>query len=201
MSSSTASESQHAEKPSPEQVREAAKAVGSFLANQTYAVVGGAACSLLGSQRVTEDVDIVVPRGATKETRNALKNQPTYFDSDPRVEVEILAPPSLFRETFDASTPFVLIGNPKVLKPTLILNAKCNAISGRATEGKKASDAEDIKFCLQWCHGNGVIPTAEEVPNADADFVRRFASVYGGKEDWAKIGYNFETGKFTGRAE
>ena len=205
-SSSTTPGSQHGAKPSPEQVREVAQAIGSFLGDRTYAVVGGAACSLLGSQRVTEDVDIVVPRGATKDTRNVFKSQPDYFDvdnrtlhtyyrSDPKVDVEILSPPSLFRESFDASTPFVVIGNTRVLKPTLILNAKCNSILGRSTDEKKRTDAMDIRFCLDWCHKNGVLPTAEEVPRADAEFVPWFISVYGAKEEWAKAAYNFETGQ------
>jgi len=70
-----------------------------------------------------------------------LRNQPTYFDvenrtlrsyykSDPRVEIEIITPPSLFRESFNNNTPVVLVNGVKVLKPSLILNAKCNSILG-----------------------------------------------------------------------
>jgi hypothetical protein len=206
MSSSTTSGSQSTGKPSPDQILAAAQAIGYYLGDHPYAVVGGAACLLLGSRRVTKYVDIVVPQGTTKDARKILKDQPAHFDvekgtlhtyykSDPRVEVEILSPPFLFREGFDASTPVVAIGSTKVLKPTLILNAKCNSLLGRATEEKKRSDAEDIQFCLSWCSSNNCYPTAEEVPRADAEFVQWFISVYGGEEGWTNAGYNFETGQ------
>jgi hypothetical protein len=209
MSSSSASGSQQQQqspKPTPEQVRAAAQAISSFLGSQVYAVVGGAACSLLGSSRVTEDVDVVVPQGATKETRQKLKSQAAYFDvekrtlhtyykSTPPVEVEILAPPSLFKENFSSSTPVVVVNGIKVLKPALILNAKCYSIIGRASEDKKRTDALDIQFCLWWCAQNNAFPTGAEVPRASKEFVEWFVSGYGGQELWLNARYNFETGK------
>jgi hypothetical protein len=194
-------------KPSPGQIREAARAISHYLGDQVYAIVGGAACSLLGSSRETEDVDIVVPQGATRDARRKLKNEPTYFDvdnrtlhtyykSDPRVEVEIITPPSLFREGFDNNTPVVLVDGVKVLKPSLILNAKCNSILGRASKEKKDTDAFDITFCLRWCANHNAFPTAAEVPRADKEFVEWFTSEYGGAEYWTNAGYNRETGKF-----
>lgn len=195
-------------KPSPEQIRAAAQTIHYYLGNQTYAIVGGAACSLLGSTRETEDVDFVVPKGATREARQVLREQPTYFDvdnrtlhtyykSDPRVEVEILTPPSLFKETFDSNTPVVLINGIKVLKPSLILNAKCNSIFGRSSEQKKTTDAEDILFCLSWCAENNMPLTTAEVPRASKEFVEWFIGLYGQAEYWTNAGYNWETGGFS----
>ena len=141
-----------------EAVREAAQAVGRVLGDQVYAIVGGAGCALLGSPRTTTDVDIVVPRGQTMEIRKLFKGQEgfvveertlhTYFSSNPRVDIEILTPPMLFKEAFDASTPTVMIGSAKVLKPALLLNAKCHSIMGRG-ETKTRSDAHDISFLLR----------------------------------------------------
>jgi hypothetical protein len=147
-----------------------------------------------------------VPKGATKETRVKLKNQPAYFDvekrtlhtyykSNPKVEVEILAPPSLFKEDFSSATPVVLVDGIKVLKPALILNAKCQSILGRASEDKKLTDATDIQFCLWWCAQNNAFPTAAEVPRASKQFVEWFISAHGGEEFWINAKYNFETGK------
>ncbi len=207
MSSSTAgSQQQQQSKPTPEQVQEAAHAVGYSLGTQAYAIVGGAACTLLGSLRETEDVDVVVPQGATIETRQKLRSQPDYFDidrrtlhtlykSEPPVEIELLAPPSLFKEEFSASTPVVLVAGVKVLKPALILNAKCHSILGRATKEKKTTDSFDIKFFLEWCAKNNNLPTAAEVPRATKEFVEWFISEYEGRELWENAGYNFETGK------
>jgi len=193
-------------KPTPDQVRAAAEALGTSLGNQVYAVVGGAACSLLGSTRVTEDVDVVVPQGATKETRQLLKSQTaefdvekrtlhTYFKTSPPVEIEILTPPALFKETFSSSTPVVIIRGVKVLKPALILNSKCNSILGRATEEKKGTDAADIQFCLWWCVQNNVFPTQSEVPRASKVFVEWFIAAYGGQDFWVNARYNLKTGK------
>jgi hypothetical protein len=192
-------------KPSPEQIREAAVAISYYLGDQVYAIVGGAACSLLGSTRETIDVDIVVPQGATRDARRRLRNEPTLFDvdnrtlhtyyrSDPRVEFEILTPPSLFRERFDDNTPVVLINGVKVLKPSLILNAKCNSILSRSSGEKRLADAADIKFCLRWCANNNAFPTAAEVPHADMEFVEWFIGAYGEAECWTNAGYNRETG-------
>ncbi|TVY15843.1 hypothetical protein LARI1_G005766 [Lachnellula arida] len=194
-------------KPSPEQIREAAEAIRHSLGNQVYAIVGGAACSLLGSTRETEDVDFVVPQGATRDARRMLKNQPqhfdvenrtlhTYYKADPRVEIEIIAPPSLFQENFDNNTSVVLVNGVKVLKPSLILNAKCNSITGRASEGKKKTDAEDIKFCLWWCANNNAFPTAAEVPRASKEFVQWFVSEFEGAEYWTNARYNWKTWSF-----
>src|SRR5258708_23961993 len=93
--------------PSSKQTLEAAEAVALAMTDKSYAVVGGAACSVLGSVRQTSDVDFVVPRGDTIAARALLKAQDrsfeiekgtnnTYYTSSPRIEIEILAPPALF---------------------------------------------------------------------------------------------------------
>jgi hypothetical protein len=196
------------EKPSSVQTRRATLAVAHALGDLKYAVVGGGACSMLGSTRETEDVDFVVPMNTTKTARNLLKQKPDYFDidnrtlhtfykSDPKVEIEILAPPGLFKEDFTESTPTISVDGVRILKPALILNAKCGSILGRHTEPKKRTDAIDIRFLLDWCHRNQVLPTANEVPNATKDFVDYFISLWGGEDLWKNAGYDLSTGKFT----
>jgi hypothetical protein len=164
-----------------EAVRSAAQAVGKVLGDQIYAIVGGARCALLGSSRTTTDVDIVVPRGQTLEIRKLFRGQEgfvvekgtlhTYFQSNPRVDIEILTRPMLFKEEFDASTPTVMVGTAKVLKPALLLNAKCHSILGRGEE-KTRSDGHDIGFLLRWCRENGDLPRAQECPRITREFCR-----------------------------
>ncbi|TVY47758.1 hypothetical protein LOCC1_G002738 [Lachnellula occidentalis] len=193
--------------PRPDQIRAAAEAIKQSLGNQVYAIVGGAACSLLGSTRETEDVDFVVPQNATKAARLMLKNQSEFFEvdkrtlhthykSDPRVEIEILTPPSLFRESFDNNTSVVQVNGVKILKPSLILNAKCNSIMTRPSQAKKRTDADDIQFCLWWCANNHAFPTTAEVPRASKEFVEWFVDAYGGAELWTNARYNWKTGSF-----
>lgn len=159
-------------------VQDATRAVGTALAEKKYAIVGGAACVLLGSRRVTKDVDFVVPKGETVEARKILKGTPnftveprtahTYYKSESSkpLEIEILTPPVRFQDKFDSDTPTITHHNVKVLKPALLLNAKCCSILSRASDDKKASDAVDIQFLLEYHVQTKTKLTAEEVPMA-----------------------------------
>jgi hypothetical protein len=183
----------------------AAHAIGKTLGDNHYAIIGGAACTLLGSPRITDDVDIVVPAGKIPAARSLLRAETELFDVDKRtrhtwfkgsslVEIEILSPPGLFQEDFDATTPTTTINGTKVLKPALLLNAKCNSILQRG-EKKRASDSWDIFFLLKWCIENDCIPTQEEVPNISVDFVLWFNEVFGEEfpdivECWKKVGFD-----------
>lgn len=172
-----------------------------------YAVVGGAACALLGSTRGTEGVDFVVSKGNTSAAKQLLKNQTaqfevekrtlyTHYKGHPPIEIEILAPPGLSKEAFDESTPTVDIQGVQILSPPLILNAKCQSILGRATEEKKKTDAQDIVFLLGWLAQMQTRPTPQEVPNASKAFVTWFVNKYQGQSGWTNVGYNMDTGKF-----
>ncbi|KAK5254537.1 hypothetical protein LTR16_004818 [Cryomyces antarcticus] len=205
MSRSATSNSQDSSLPTTEQVRAAANMLGYVLGENVYAVVGGAACTLLGSMRVTEDVDFVVPKGSTSNARKLLKEQTdsfevekktfhTIYKSNPPVEIEILAPPALFKERFDASTPITEVDGVKILKPALLLNAKCGSILSRAEGKKKDTDAFDIKYLLVWCALTQNYPTTEEVPNASKEFVLWFIRIYQGKEQWTGARYVLEQG-------
>ncbi|CCX05080.1 Similar to hypothetical protein ASPNIDRAFT_45694 [Aspergillus niger ATCC 1015]; acc. no. EHA21063 [Pyronema omphalodes CBS 100304] len=169
-------------------LNEAARAVGVAMAGMTYAVVGGAACNLLGSTRATEDVDFVVPRGATAEARSLLRKTPgftveprtnhTYYQSSTSpipVQIEILTPPMLFKEEFDSTTPVISVSGVNVLKPTFLLNAKCRSVLSRGTEEKKRTDTHDILFLLRYiATAKDMRVTIEEVPNISKAFVDWF---------------------------
>lgn len=198
--------------PSPQQIRDACVALAAILADKKYAVVGGAALQLLGSTRLTEDVDFVVPKDAVAPARALLAAAGAYFSVDPRtrhthyrttpaVEIEILSPPTLFKENFDQYTPThsITIGGRSItiLKPALILNAKCRSILGRSNELKKKNDATDIKFLLWWLATNNAFPSAQEVPNATKDFVTWFIAIYEGVEYWTSARFNLESGELS----
>ncbi|KAK4135745.1 hypothetical protein BT67DRAFT_259400 [Trichocladium antarcticum] len=204
-----ASSSSTSEYPSPDQVVAAAQAVAFSLGSeQLYALVGGAACLMLGSSRLTTDVDFVVPKGRTKDARQLLRSQKGYFTvesrtnhtnyrSMPPVEIEILTPPALFKEPFDEITETIQVNGTRVLKPTLILNAKCRSILGRANKEKKDTDAHDIKFLLHWCVENVLYPTNSEVPNATKEFVDYFIATYERADLWYNAGYDISCGTWT----
>lgn len=165
---------------------------------------------VLGSTRTTQGVDFVVLRGQTPAARELLRASP-HFNVEPGtkyttckaegangVEIEILAPPALFKENFDQDTEVITVGNVKVLKPALILNAKCRSILGRSTEHKRNTDAVDILFLLEFCARNPkYLPKAEEVPNANREFGQMFIAQYENQESWTRAGYNLQTGLFS----
>lgn len=174
-------------------------AVGQALdgGNQTYAIVGGAACALLGSKRITLDVDVAIPKNETKMARNLLRNA-TGFTVQPKTfhtffgatEVELLAPPSLFRQKFDSSTPTVIIEGVKVLHPVHLLNAKCGAVVTRSTLAKTLSDSQDIQFLVDYCAKNGYTIWPDSAPNVTDVLVDRMVNDdWTTLEAWQSIGY------------
>jgi Nucleotidyl transferase AbiEii toxin, Type IV TA system len=175
------------------------------MTDNCYAIIGGAACTVLGSSRLTSDVDFVVPRGDTKAARSLLKAQDvwfevekrtnhTYYKGSPRIKIEILSPPALFRQSFTPFTPTIIVNEVRVLKPTLLLNTKCSSIFGRSRDEKRNTDAADIKFLLQWCTRHQMYPTAEEVPITTKDFVQYFTSHFDDAELWTNAGYDLVRG-------
>jgi hypothetical protein len=79
-----AGSSSHALFPNTEQTLAAVEAVAHSMGDRNYAIVGGAACLVLGSSRKTIDVDFVVPKGDTKAARSALMSHKEYFEVDKR---------------------------------------------------------------------------------------------------------------------
>lgn len=189
----------------PEALHAALTALGNTLGDEKYALVGGSACTALGSERATQDIDFVVLRGQSPAVRQLLRDSPdfevqaktyhTWYRGAEPVGIEILAPPALFQEKFDETTEVITVGNLKVLKPALLLNAKCGSIINRASEAKKTTDAQDIIFLLGYCAENpDHLPKASEVPNATKDIVEAFIGKYGGEESWIGAGYDLQMG-------
>ena len=105
----------------------------------------------------------------------------TIFRNSPdeeATEAELLAPPGLFKMPFDEFTPTILVNGVRILKPALLLNAKCGSITDRATEEEKRNDAEDIVYLLRWCKDQKEFPTSYETPNITVGFVDEFNSVH-----------------------
>ncbi|KAI9885257.1 MAG: hypothetical protein M1823_002962 [Watsoniomyces obsoletus] len=189
----------------------AAKALAQVLGDRHYAVVGGAAGALLGSGRTTLDVDIVVLKGDVSNTKNCLKNSPSFkmtpktrhvvfishtADSAPvEVDIDILAPPMMWQEPFDENTPTITFEGVKVLAPICILNAKCRCILSRSDEKKKFSDASDIVFWLGYLARSSEKPRAGDLPNFSRDFVEWLTKVHNVDVDlWEAIGYDSDKG-------
>jgi hypothetical protein len=51
------------------------QAIGAFIYRKSYAAIGGAALALLGSQQVTQDVDLVVSQGETASIKMTFENR------------------------------------------------------------------------------------------------------------------------------
>ena len=184
-------------------IHAAAVAVAETLGARPYAIVGGAACMLLGSMRLTEDVDFVVPKGTVAEYRKLFRTpeaegrgfstrteQPRHtFHGTEGVLIEILSPAGMFRGTFDEGTPTVVVDGVRVLHPLHLLDAKCESVFSRG-EHKKHTDAEDIRFLLGYCADKGLEITADGVPHAHPEAVEYpMSEGWVLREAWMKAGY------------
>ncbi len=184
-------------------IHAAAVAIGETLGTRRYAVVGGAACMLLGSMRLTEDVDLVVPKGTVGEYRKLFKTaeaeergfrtgteQPRHtFHGPESVLVEFLSTAGMFKGRFDEDTATVVVDGVRILHPLSLLDAKCESVFSRG-EHKKHTDAEDIRFLLEHCAGNGLKITARDVPHASPEAVEYLMSEgWVPQEAWVKAGY------------
>ena len=166
-----------------------------------------AVCVVLGSTRATQDIDVVVLRGGTSKARQLLRASPlfeveartnhTTYKAESPVQVEILAPPVMFREPFDQETEVVTVEGISVLKPALLLNAKCGSVFGRNTDERRRTDFHDIHFLLQFCaEHQEYLPKASEVPRATKQFVHDIIQLFGDEGAWVRAGYDLETGLF-----
>ncbi|KAL4792443.1 hypothetical protein BDV19DRAFT_380817 [Aspergillus venezuelensis] len=170
----------------PDEIRTAAAALANALTlNTRYTVVGGGACAVLGSDRMTEDIDFVVLRGQTPAARQLLRSSPVF-------NVEARTNHTTYK-VGDSPHRVITIGNIKVLKPALILNSKCRSIQGRHNIAKRGTDFQDIAFLLTYCAQNPqFLPRASEVPNATKEFVQSVISTFQMGELWTNAGYDLD---------
>ncbi|KAF8228322.1 hypothetical protein L208DRAFT_1292185, partial [Tricholoma matsutake] len=137
-----------------------------------YAVLGGAACSVLGSTWQMEDVDVVVPQNVTRHTQAALRasskfsvesrtNHTTYlFDHDTTsggtqtepIDIEVLTPPSLFQDEYTSDTPIFDIGGVRVLHSMRILTSKCDSVMQQSSPQKRQTDIIDHQILSEYNH-------------------------------------------------
>ena len=157
------------------EVLASAKAVASAVGDQmSYAVVGGGGCLLLGGYRMTDDIDIVVPRGLIPTARQLPPRSQSTPERDTKyrgIDIEILSPPRMFRGTLDDSTRVVIVYGVRVLHPILLLNAKCGSLFERSSESRKMTDGADIAFLLTYCVRTGMNIKSSDVPNATLESV------------------------------
>ncbi len=171
------------------QITAATRALAQALENEPYAFVGGAACQLLGSARMTQDVDIVVPRGAPSRILDILRQSPHFRMAPNRatsfvgagaaaddmpgsaaaataaaVAVDVLSPPARFAEPYDAQTPTLTVDGLRVLHPVLILNSKCYSAQVRVDDSKAFGDVLDIGFLLGYIHEHPQLATGPTLP-------------------------------------
>lgn len=196
----------------PDDITRAAIAVAQALAGLPYAIVGGAACLLLGAERTTTDVDVVVPAGGIVSARSRLAKAPGFVVHKQTrhtvyagsVDIELLSPPGMFRAPFDANHEVWEVARGgvgiRVLHPLALLNAKCGSVVQRG-DAKRQSDYGDIVFLLRWLVAHDIFPTRDKVPNATGARARELVAMFGfGEEQWVAAGFDFSKGEsFTTR--
>jgi hypothetical protein len=192
----------------------ATMAVAQTLSNEPYACIGGAACQFLGSGRITQDVDFVVPPNMRPRIRKIL-SQSTLFHVAPdlrvsyvgtpgaEVAVDVLVPKRGFPERYDETTPTVSVAGVRVLHPVLILNAKYMSTQQCSDDEKAFFDVQDIAFMLNLIHdhpqpwGGAALPVSRAtVLRATPLFLKELVKEHPDLAPaWERVGYNFTTGK------
>ena len=176
---------------------------GQVLRGQPYALIGGAACSLLGSQRGTADLDILVPEGQKRATQLLLADAPTFgYDAQTRQtwfnapngnyhNIDVMAG-SRVGTVLDSQTPTMLINGARVLPPGVLLRMKCLSWSEMDTkrdQTKKGHDAGDIRFLLEYMVENRITVDPQVMRGVNGDFfdgwLRRYPET---QQDWLAVG-------------
>jgi len=182
-------------------ITEACRATGQALSNEPYALIGGAACSLLGSRRGTYDIDIVVLDGRKRAVVSQLDNLPefgvergsmrTWYNASNGNHYNLdVMEPSTIHQQFTGSTETINVQGITVLKPVNILNFKCFSYVDRSRPAqKKQNDGRDIRFLLDYMIQHGERVHNGQLRFADEDFLVDYISSYPDTKDkWVQIG-------------
>lgn len=183
-------------------------AIKKALPDIPYAIIGGVACIVLGSQRPTKDLDIVVPDGRAAEAATLLaatghfgtettqtgRRRTWYHATRHRnYNLDVLEPHDIgqtFASTGGVPDTINVNGYP-VLHPAQLLNFKIASwVDRMGTHGyKKINHAKDIRFLVDWLAKERIIVTKSEVSHATDDFLVLFCASYPGMDKaFEKIG-------------
>ena len=183
-------------------LKEACHDTGRALNDSTYAVIGGAACSMLGSSRGTHDIDIVVPDGTKPAAISALRSSRAfgvepgsqriwYNASDGRhYNLDIIESSSIYQQFNCTQTETITVNGVRILKPSLMLNFKCFSWTAEnRSQQKKNNDAKDISFLDTYIAKRGERINGGEVRFADGDFFMNYLVSYPEtRKAWQMIG-------------
>ncbi|EEQ30400.1 hypothetical protein McanMca71_002293 [Microsporum canis] len=144
----------------PNDVPAFARSIDFHLRGLGYAFIGGVACSLLGSQRTTHDLDIIVPQGARRQALSILARDSTNFGvaeggswvnmNRRRYNLDVIEPQQIGQQF--TGREVVISNGVRVLDPNLLLQYKRYSLSrrDRSRVSSIENDKSDIKFLTQY---------------------------------------------------
>ncbi|CAK4032216.1 Hypothetical predicted protein [Lecanosticta acicola] len=167
-----------------------------------YAFLGGAAVVLLGSRRVTSDLDIIVPNGTKARVIERLQRQMQGFgrqeastrswvltpDNEAH-NLDILEAQEIYAEFAD-NTSCEAVDGIRVMRPAAILRTKIISWQSKERKQEKTlTDAEDIAFLVGYMAAHRTKTNRRELDVADEDFFDEWLMRYPGtRESWRAIG-------------
>ncbi|KAH6641026.1 hypothetical protein F5144DRAFT_562324 [Chaetomium tenue] len=160
------------------------------LGDKSYVIIGSAANSLLGIGPVGSSVDVLVPTGTpsrraeklcTSRTTTRFKfvtNKGVFYTREnggKDIPITFWEPKEVHQQCPEEMTDIVMVGNVRVLKPTLLLNIHChNWLKSQSGPGKNSGNAAAHSIDLLLRHI--VKETKKEVSNASGEFLVKFAA-------------------------
>ena len=145
----------------PDSLPYIARVIDYQLGNLKYAIIGGAACFLLGSTRMTRDFDIIVRDGLKKEAMAMLARNRELFGSAQegmwvntedggRYNLDVIEP-SQIHQRFNGDE-VIKVQGVNVLHPSLLLEYKQYSYAHRdaGRQASKNTDAMDLQFLTRY---------------------------------------------------
>ena len=145
-----------------------ARVIDYQLGNLKYAIIGGAACFLLGSTRLTHDFDIIVLDGTKKSAMAKLSQNKELFGSAQggiwvntedggRYNLDVIEPRQIRQRFSGGSGEIIKIQGVNVLRPSLLLEYKQYSYAHRdaGRQASKNTDAMDLQFLTRYLTNSG----------------------------------------------
>jgi hypothetical protein len=169
-----------------------------------YAIIGGCAIKILGADRGTKDIDLLVPNEKKRLAKQDMRRSEHFWvgDSSDRRQmfkasnkkaynVDILQPKDIGLSADYRDGDTIVVGGVRILKPALLLNLKVHAWDAEDRQAaSKTRDLTDIRFLLDYMRRQRISTSRQEAYLITEDRLSLLiGNGIGSPEEWRDIGF------------